>query len=177
MLKLLLIFVNYTKLSKIMHTFAGLTLKSTIMAKLKSGLVLQEGEELQMELEAELWADGSNIIQKIIGQIRKLIGFLLGFKRTGYIVVTNKRVIEILKLRALWVLNQGQIVTILTPGSIKEVGYTKTGQFCGCLCQAYTLFYESFTQRNNVLLSEVSSEEEAQKIVDAFYKAIFGAKM
>ena len=43
------------------------------MAKLKSGLLLGEGEEVIMELEAELWAEGSNIIQKIIGQINKLL--------------------------------------------------------------------------------------------------------
>ena len=97
------------------------------MAKLKSGLLLGEGEEVIMELEAELWADGSNIIQKIIGQIRKLIGFLLGNKREGYIVITNKRVVEICTERALWVLNKGRYVKILTPGSIKEVGYTKEG--------------------------------------------------
>jgi len=147
------------------------------MAKLKSGLLLGEGEEVIMELEAELWADGSNIIQKIIGQIRKLIGFLLGNKREGYIVITNKRVVEICTERALWVLNKGRYVKILTPGSIKEVGYTKEGMFCGCFCQAYHLYYESFTQRTSVLLSSIDSEDGAQKLVDSFYQAIFGAKM
>ncbi|MBO7159875.1 MAG: hypothetical protein J6V62_00365 [Paludibacteraceae bacterium] len=147
------------------------------MSKLKSGLLLGEGEEVIMELEAELWAEGSNIIQKIIGQIRKLVNFLLGFKREGFIVITNKRVVEITSYRALWVLNQGREVKILTPGSIKEVGYIKMGMFCGCFCQAYQLYYESFTQRNSVLLSSIDSEDAAQKLVDSFYQAIFGAKM
>jgi hypothetical protein len=130
-----------------------------------------------MELEAEMWADGSSIIQKAVGQIRKLIGSILGFKRDGFIVVTNKRVVEIVQFKAFFVLNQGRCVKILTPGSIKEVGYTKEGQFCGCLCQSYNLFYESFTQKTSVLLSSVDSEDGAQKVVDAFYAGVFGAKM
>jgi hypothetical protein len=147
------------------------------MANLKSGLCLNPGEEVVMELEAEMWADGSSIIQKAVGQIRKLIGSILGFKRDGFIVVTNKRVVEIVQFKAFFVLNQGRCVKILTPGSIKEVGYTREGQFCGCLCQSYNLFYESFTQKTSVLLSSVDSEDGAQKVVDAFYAGVFGAKM
>jgi nitroreductase len=94
-----------------------------------------------------------------------------------FIVVTNKRVVEIVQFKAFFVLNQGRCVKILTPGSIKEVGYTKEGQFCGCLCQSYNLFYESFTQKTSVLLSSVDSEDGAQKVVDAFYAGVFGAKM
>ena len=39
------------------------------MSKLKSGIVLSEGEELILEMEAELWASSSNIIARVIGAI------------------------------------------------------------------------------------------------------------
>lgn len=38
-------------------------------------------------------------------------------------------------------------------------------------CPAYHLYYETFTNTTSVLL-KVATDEEAQKLVDAFYKAI-----
>lgn len=141
------------------------------METLKSGVVLTEGENLVVELEAELWATSSNPIAKFIGSIVKFINLLLGNKRKGYVVITNKRVVEVLQFKALWVFNTGKTVKYVLPSSVKEVGYTKEGTCCGCFCQAYSLYYDAFTQRTSVLLS-VDNEAEAQNIVDAFYKAI-----
>lgn len=142
------------------------------MATLKSGLVLAENETLIAELEAELWASSSNPIAKLIGQVLKFISLLLGHKRQGYIVITDKRVVEIIQFKALWVFNVGKNVRYVLPSSVKEVGYLQEGTCCGCFCQAYHLYYDSFTQRTSVLLSDVTSDTEAQKLVDAFYRAI-----
>ena len=143
--------------------------------QLKSGLILNEGEKLVIELEAELWATSQNPIAKLIGQIRKLLALITGSKREGYIVITDKRVVEIIQAKACWVFNQGKNVKYVLPSSVKEVGYTREGACCGCFCQAYNLYYDAFTQRTSVLLP-VTEETEAQKIVDAFYKAISAAQ-
>ena len=145
------------------------------MEKLKSGVILTEGETLVAELEAELWATSANPIAKLVGQVVKFINLILGNKRKCYVVITNKRVIEVIQFTALWVLNAGKNVKYVLPSSVKEVGYTKEGTFLGCFCQAYSLYYDAFTQRTSVLLS-TSDESEAQKIVDAFYKAISAAQ-
>ena len=145
------------------------------MEKLKSGIVLTEGENVVVELEAELWAASSNHLAKLVGQVVKFINLILGNKRKGYVVITNKRVVEVIQFTALWVLNAGKNVKYVLPSSVKEVGYTKEGTFLGCFCQAYSLYYDSFTQRTSVLLS-VSEESEAQKVVDAFYRAISAAQ-
>lgn len=145
------------------------------MEKLKSGVVLTEGETLVAELEAELWATSANPFAKLVGQVVKFINLILGNKRKGYVVITNKRVIEVIQFKALWVMNTGKNVKYVLPSSVKEVGYIKEGTFCGCFCQAYSLYYDAFTQRTSVLLS-TSDEAEAQKIVDAFYKAISAAQ-
>ena len=141
------------------------------MATLKSGLILGEKEHLVVELEAELWATSSNPISLLIGNIVKFLNLLIGFKRKGYVVITDLRVVEIIQFKALWVLNTGKSVKYVLPSSVKEVGYTKEGTCCGCFCQAYNLYYDAFTQRTSVLLSDVD-EAGAQKVVDAFYKAI-----
>ena len=145
------------------------------MANLKSGLVLGEKEELVMELEAELWATSQNPIAKLIGKLRKLLALILGFRMNGYVVITDKRVVEILQRKACWVFNLGQNVKYVLPSSVKEVGYTKEGTCLGIFCQAYNLYYESFTQTTTVQLP-IDDEKEAQKVVDAFYKAINAAQ-
>lgn len=145
------------------------------MANLKSGLVLREGENLVMELEAELWASSSNPFAKLLGSVVKFINLLLGNKRQGFVVITDKRVVEVVQFKALWVLNAGKNIKYLLPSSVKEVGYVKEGTFCGCFCQSYSLYYDAFTQRTSILLPS-DNEAEAQKIVDAFYQSISSAQ-
>ncbi len=141
------------------------------MGNLKSGIVLAEGEQLVVELEAELWAGSSNPLARLWGQIVKFINLILGNKRHGFVVITDRRVVEVIQYKALWVFNTAKNVKYVLPSSVKEVGYTKEGTFFGCFCQAYHLYYDAFTQRTSVLLTG-ADEEEAQKIVDSFYKAI-----
>lgn len=142
------------------------------MGNLKSGLILEENEKLVMELEAEMWASSSNPIAKLIGSIVKLINLILGNKRKGFVVITDKKVVEIVQYKALWVFNVGRDVKFLLPSSVKEVGYVKEGTFCGCFCQSYRLYYDAFTQRTSVLLTSADCDADAQKIVNAFYNAI-----
>ena len=142
--------------------------------KLKSGIVLGENENLVMELEAELWATSQNPIAQIWGQIKKLIGLFFGIKREGFVVITDQRVVEVIQTKACWVLNTGKVVTYLMPSSIKECGYTKEGTICGCFCQAYTFYYEGWTQRTAIMLKD-ADEKEAQGVVDSFYKALMAA--
>ena len=47
------------------------------------------------------------------------------------IVITDKRVVEIIQAKACWVFNQGKNVKYVLPSSVKEVGYTQEGACCG----------------------------------------------
>ena len=145
------------------------------MANLKSGIVLAEGEELIVELESELWASSSNVIARIIGAIARVFALIFGIKKRGFVVLTNKRVIEVRQDLACWVFNTGKIVKYVLPASVKEVGYTKVGTFLGCCCQAYNLYYEAFTQRTIIQLKGMH-EEETVALVNTFYKTIQSAQ-
>lgn len=107
----------------------------------------------------------------MLGSIQKFLFALIGTKVKGYLVITNKRVIEVTEQKACWVFNVGKNIRYVLPSSGKEIGYTKEGTVCGCLCQAYHLYYNAFTQRTSVMLN-VTDESEAQNVVDAFYKTI-----
>jgi hypothetical protein len=140
------------------------------MATTKSGINLVEGENLIVELEAELWATSSNPIAQLIGTIRRVIAAILGFKKKGFLVITDKRVVELYNQIQCYVFNTGRTVKYVLPSSVKEIGYEKLTT-CGFFCPAYYLYYEGFTQKTRILLKG-SDETNAQKIVDAFYKAI-----
>ena len=144
------------------------------MADLKSGVILQDGENLVMEIEAELWATSSNPIAMAIGKIQRFIAKILGTKRVGFLVITDKRVIEVSKEIQCYCIETGKHVKYLLPSSVKEVGYLKMAT-CGFFCPAYYLYYEGFTQRTSILLSG-ANDAEAQKTVDAFYKALSAAQ-
>ena len=90
--------------------------------QLKSGLILNEGEKLLIELEAEMWATSQKPFAKLIGQIRKLLALITGSKREGYIVITDKRVVEIVDFKACWVFHVAKNVKYVLPSSVKEVG-------------------------------------------------------
>lgn len=144
------------------------------MADLKSGIILEEGESLVMEIEAELWATSSNPLAMALGQVRKFIAKICGHKISGFLVITNKRVVEVTRETVCYCLNNGTTVKYLLPSSVKEIGYVRKAT-CGCFCPAFYLYYEGFTQRTSVMLSG-ADEATAQKTVDAFYKAISAAQ-
>ena len=140
------------------------------MANLKSGIVLSQGENVIAELEAELWAASANPIAKLIGNIQRIVARIFGHKRKGYLVITDKRVIEVVKIIDCYVFNTGSEVKYVLPSSVKEIGYTKAST-CGVFCPAYHLYYDSHTQLTSVQL-DTNDENEVLRIVDAFYKTI-----
>jgi len=144
------------------------------MATLASGISLAENENLVVELEAELWATSSNPIAQLIGTIRRVLAAILGFKKKGFLVITNKRVVEVGTQMACWCINVGKQVKFVLPSSVKEIGYLKTTT-CGVFCPAYYLYYEGFTQTTRILLKG-SDEAGALKIVNSFYAAINSAQ-
>lgn len=140
------------------------------MGNFKSGIVLAEGENVVVELEAELWAESSNPISKLIGKVTRFIAWLCGHRRKGFVVITDRRVVEVVSLTNCYVFNTDKRITYVIPSSIKEVGYVK-GATCGVFCPAYRLYYQSHTQSTSIQL-QTSNEHEVQNIVDAFYNAL-----
>jgi hypothetical protein len=140
------------------------------MAALASGITLAENEKLVMEIEAELWASSSNPIAQALGSLRRIIAFIFGLKQKGFLVITDKRVVEVTTQIRCWCITVGRQVKYVLPSSVKEIGYTRSAT-CGCFCPVYFLYYEAFTQRTNVQLKG-ADESGALKAANAFYAAI-----
>ena len=144
------------------------------MATLASGIVLAEDEKLVMEIEAELWATSSNPIARLMGAILKIIAMIFGFRVKGFLIITDKRVVEVKTNVACWCITVGRQVKYVLPSSVKEIGYTRKATCC-FFCPAYHLYYEGFTQHTEVLLKG-SDEPGALKAANAFYAAISHAQ-
>jgi len=144
------------------------------MATLASGITLAENENLVMEIEAELWATSSNPIAQALGSIQRIFAAILGFKKKGFLVITNKRVIEVGTQVACWCITVGKQVKYVLPSSVKEIGYTKSTT-CGVFCPVYFLYYEGFTQRSAYQLKG-ADEAGALKAANSFYSAITSAQ-
>jgi len=140
------------------------------MAGLASGVVLADGEQLVMEIEAELWASSSNPIAQLLGNIAKFCAKICGFKMKSFLVVTDKRVIQVGTQILCWCITAGRQVKYVLPSSVKEIGYNRVAT-CGAFCPAYYLYYDSFTQRSSFQLKG-SDEAGAAKAATAFYNAI-----
>lgn len=140
------------------------------MADLKSGLALLPGEQVIVELEAELWAESPNPLAKLIGGIQRVVARIFGHRRKGFLVITDRRVVEVLNIYNCYVFNTDKAVKYVLPSSVKEVGYVK-GTTCGVFCPAYHLYYDSHTQRTSIQL-QTAEEAEVLRIVDAFYNTI-----
>jgi len=141
----------------------------------KSGIKLADGEEIIIELEAELYATSPNPIAQAIGDIKKIFDRLLGNKRKSYLVVTNKRVIEVYDRIACYCFKIGRHVKYVMPNSVKEIGFTRRAS-CGLFCPVYYLYYDAHTQFTSIQLKG-AGEEEATKAANAFYSAISGLKI
>jgi hypothetical protein len=140
------------------------------MSNLKSGLVLQDGEQVVVELEAELWSVSGNPIARFFGKLHRIISGFLGYRKKGFLVITDRRVVEILTIYQCYVFNTDKHVKYVLPASVREVGFTRETT-CGVFCPEFKLYYEANTQSTSILLP-TNDEKECQRYVDAFYNAI-----
>ena len=141
------------------------------MTQLDSGVILNEGENLVAELEAELYASSGDPISRFIGKIVRFIKYwIFGWRQKGFLVITDQRLIEVSNEKSCWCFETGSHLKYVLPSSVKEVGYIKEATFL-CFCDAYHLYYDAFTQRTTVLLP-TNDEEEAQALVDKIYQTI-----
>ncbi|MBR4137899.1 MAG: hypothetical protein IKU05_05750, partial [Bacteroidales bacterium] len=103
---------------------------------LKSGYKLEDGEQLVMEIEANMRETSSNPLAVLWDAIRGIFELILGFSNKGFLVMTNKRVVMITKYKAFFVIEKGSTLSNILPHSVSNVGYSKMGTCCcGLFCK------------------------------------------
>ncbi|MBP7552929.1 MAG: hypothetical protein KA885_05835 [Spirochaetes bacterium] len=137
----------------------------------KPDVKLIDGEQIVIQIEAELWAGSSNPMVRFLAGITKFVSKILGYRKKGFLIITNKRVIEYTEEIQCYCYVSSKETKIVIPSSVKEIGYSRAATFMGICCPAYFLYYDAHTQRTMVQLKG-GSDFIAMDYVNKFYAAI-----
>jgi hypothetical protein len=140
------------------------------MASLQSGLVLQDGESLRLEIKANLVVTSPFLPLRFVLEVIRHATLILGFRKEGYLVITNKRVSEIYRQRFLWFFYARKTVNNIRLYNIKEVDYTRKGTFAFFFRRFHLYYDRQFTRVYGILTG--IGEEATQKAVNTFFTAI-----
>jgi len=151
------------------------------MVSLNSGFPLQKDERLIVEVESKLYMTSPCFLLRFIwGMIRPCLQ-ILGFGRTGYLIVTDKRLIEYYVQKIFWFIRFRRYAESVSLKDIKNnIHYVKKGRFL-FFCRAFQICYD----RNScwgIPLTRVyfvlkgKEEEEANKIVSLLGEAVAAVK-
>jgi hypothetical protein len=145
------------------------------MADLPSGFALAEDETLVIKVDAEWMLPIHNPLLCLIWAIIKFIAMILGFRRKGFLIVTNKRVVEVWEYIVCWCINTKRHISYVKPNSVKEIGFEKRS-ILWCCWTAYCLYYGALTGHSVLIKMKGADESTALKTAEAFYAAIEHAK-
>jgi hypothetical protein len=142
------------------------------MTSLKSGVDLLENETLVLEMDAELYVTSSWLILRFIHGIIRFFAQILGFRKRGFLVVTNNRFVEVYNQIIFWVINIRKYVKSVPFEHIeKEIDYVKKGTFA-FLFRAWQLYYNKRTQRRVYVILRGLDEREAHSAANVVYKTL-----
>lgn len=146
------------------------------MVSLKSGFPLQESERLILEIESKLYMTSSWLPLRILwGMIRPALQ-ILGFKRTGYLVATDKRFIEVYTQTIFWFIKIRKWAVGISLKKIKgNVECVKKGRFL-FFCRAYQVSYDKPCLRRVYFILKGKEEDEAMKITSLLSQAVISAQ-
>jgi hypothetical protein len=145
------------------------------MASIKSGFPLLGNERLILEIESKLYMTSSWLLLRFLwGFVRPSLQ-ILGFKRTGYLIATDKRFVEVYTQTIFWFIKIRKYVRSISLKKIKgDIECVKKGRFL-FFCRAYQISYDTFWRRAYFILNG-KEEDDARKITNLLSQAVISAQ-
>ena len=129
-------------------------------------------ENVIAEIEGEMWAASSNPIERFFSGIVKTIAGFLGFRRAGYLLLTDQRIIFVRKEIALWVFPKEAVTASYLPQAVASAGYVRRGTFCGCFCPVFFLEINLISGQSISVQLKGANEAVAAEYANTMYAAI-----
>ena len=104
-----------------------------------SSLVLTEGEEVQAVVEGEMFATSTNLIANAIAKLFQGIAAIFGYRKTGQLVITNKRITLEVKGLTCWCIPASGVFKSIPYHGVASVQYGFEAMCCLGLCRKYAL--------------------------------------
>jgi hypothetical protein len=148
---------------------------------LKSGFQLLEDERLVLEIESKLYMTSSWLPLRFLWGIIRPLFQILGFKRSGYLIATNKRFVEYYTQTIFWLIKFRKYAESISLKKIDEqVHWVKKGRFL-FFCRAYQVSYDRFCcckmpWTRVYFILKGKEEDEAIKIVNLLNRAVTSAQ-
>lgn len=130
-----------------------------------------DGEQLVVEIEAEMYDVGSGPLGRILGIFSKFTAKFTGSVEKGFLVVTDKRIITVTEQKVCCVFQRSKGISCYLPNSVYKMGWRKEGTLL-CLCPTINLWYSTKHGDGKNIRMIGATEDTAMKIVDAFFKMI-----
>jgi len=155
------------------------------MAVLNSGFPLQDNENLVLEIESKLYMTSPWLFCRFLwGCIRPILQ-ILGFYRKGYLIVTNKRLVEYYVQTIFWFIKFRRYAECFSLKKIDgNIHWVKKGRFL-FFARAYQVCYDRLLGQKSCwrwpfmrtyFILTGKEEEEANRIVSLLSSAVFAAK-
>jgi len=142
---------------------------------LKSGFPLLENERLILEIESKLYMTSRWLPLRFLWGIVRPLLQILGFKKTGFLIATDKRFVEVYTQTIFWFIKIRKYARSISLKKIRgNIEYVKKGRFL-FFCRAYQISYNKCWQRVYFILNG-KEEEETQKIVNLLSSAVMSVQ-
>jgi hypothetical protein len=145
------------------------------MVSIKSGFPLLENERLILEIESKLYMTSAWLPLRILWEFVRPCLQILGFKRSGYLIATDKRFVVIYVQTIFWFIKIRRYVKSISLKKIKgDIECVKKGRFL-FFCRAYQVSYDTCWRRVYFILNG-KEEDDARKIVNLLSQAVISAQ-
>ena len=145
------------------------------MVTLKSGFPLPENERLILEIESKLYMTGTCLPLRFLWGIVRPALQILGFGRTGYLIATDKRFVELYSQTIFWFIRIRKYAKSISLKKIRgNIECVKKGRFL-FFARAYQVSYDKLCQRVYFILNG-KERGEAEKIVNLLSQAVISAQ-
>jgi len=151
------------------------------MASLKSDFQLLEDERLVLEIESKLYMTSPWLPLRFIWGIIRPILQILGFRRSGYLIATNKRFVEYYTQTIFWLIKFRKYAESIPLKKIEgDIHWVKKGRFL-FFCRVYQVSYDrhccwQIPCFRVYFILKGKDENEAIKIVNLLNQAVNSVK-
>lgn len=139
------------------------------MIVLNSGIVLNYNEKLIVEIEADLYRRESGFFDRANAKRRRIIDMVKGKTKRGYIVLTNKHIIEVYQSNTCCCCRDQQQIDYYPLSDIKDFGYCIDRE--SCCGKACYIYYETSNHIGGIDLYD-SSYQEVLDLVKKFREVL-----
>lgn len=136
----------------------------TVQEEKMASLEMMEGEKIIWENDADQWFVSSNLMVKILANIGKFLSLLVGVRKKGHVVFTNKRLVYKANGYFLWCIQNSSNIDSIYMKHISSMSYGYEASFL-CFMKSKVIKVFSTGSFNTQFVFKGISEQDLERRV------------